>query len=61
MVKMLNVPLLSLIIAALIITSASLTQPYSSKPMTIRSELFEHPHCLTVRDADFKNGTLVVL
>ena len=53
MVKMLNVPLLSLIITAISITSASSTL-YS-----IRSALT--PQCLTVKGGHFKNGTPVVM
>ena len=53
MVKMLNVPLLSLIITAISITSASSTL------FTLRS--FESSQCLTVRDAHFKDGTPVVM
>ena len=53
MVKMLNVPLLSLIITAISITSASSTL------FSIRSKISSQ--CLTVRDAQFKDGTPVVL
>jgi len=56
MVKMLNVPLLSLIITAISITSASST--LISIDSTLSSDSLQ---CLTVKGARFKNGTPVVL